>query len=212
MVSYSVLWRWRPHDLYNILSVSSFTWICCDCGFPNFSNSFFDSSVETIESENSFEVLNTTSESNTSNNSDCETRKSNTYKNKHKRRSKATKCKLTCLAVNCQSIKNKVADIAAIVEEYNPDIILGNESWLNPDIKSSEMFPKIYNVYRKDRQSDSHGDVFQAVKKDIIVTHRDDLNTDCELIWTQCQIQNKKSKSLFLASFYRPNKNNISSF
>ena len=181
--------------------------------------------METIESENSFEVLNTTSESNTSNNLDCETRKSNTYpkrsntsmnvdrnyKNKHKRRSKATKCKLTCLAVNFQSIKNKVADIAAIVEEYNPDIILGNESWLNPDIKSSEIFPEIYNVYRKDRLSDSHGGVFQAVKKDIIVTHRDDLDTDCEIIWTQCQIQNKKSKSLFLASFYRPNKNDISS-
>ena len=69
--------------MYNILSVSSCTWICCACGFPNFYNSFFDSSVETIESENSFEVLNATSESNTSNNSDCETRKSNTYKNKH---------------------------------------------------------------------------------------------------------------------------------
>ena len=49
------------------------------------------------------------------------------------------------------------------------------------------------------------------MKKDIIVTHRDDLNTDCEIIWTQCQIQNKRSKSLFFASFYRPNKTDINS-
>ena len=118
---------------------------------------------------------------------------------------------MTCLAVNCQSIKNKVADIAAIVDQYKPDIILGNESWLYPDIESSEIFPDNYNIYRKDRISDNHGGVFQAVKKDIIVTHRDDLNTDCEIIWTQCQIQNKRSKSLFFASFYRPNKTDISS-
>ena len=118
---------------------------------------------------------------------------------------------MTCLAVNCQSIKNKVADIAAIVDQYKPDIILGNESWLYPDIKSREIFPDNYNIYRKDRISDNHGGVFQAVKKDIIVTHRDDLNTDCEIIWTQCQIQNKRSKSLFFASFYRPNKTDINS-
>ena len=75
------------------------------------------------------------------------------------------------------SIKNKVADITAIVDQYKPDIILGNESWLYPNIKSSEIFPDNYNIYRKDRISDNHGGVFQALKKDIIVTHRDDLNT-----------------------------------
>ena len=66
-------------------------------------------------------------------------------------------------------------------------------------------------IYRKDRVSDNHGGVFQAVKKYTIVTYRDDINTDCEIIWTQCQIQNKRSKSLFFASFYRPIKNDINS-
>ena len=96
------------------------------------------------------------------------------------------------------------------MEEYNSDIILGKESWLNPDEKSSEIFPEIYNVYRKDSFVKTFLCNFPAVTKDIIVTHRDNLNTDCEIIWTQCQIQNKKSKSLFLASFYQPNKNDIS--
>ena len=76
------------------------------------------------------------------------------------------------------SIKNKVADTTAIVDQYKPDIILGNESWLYPDIKSSEIFPDNYNIYRKDRISDNHGGVFHAVKKDIKVTHRDDLNAN----------------------------------
>lgn len=41
------------------------------------------------------------------------------------------------------------------------------------------------------------------------VTHRDDLSIDCEIIWTQ--IQNNESKSLFLASFYRLNMNDMHS-
>ena len=49
------------------------------------------------------------------------------------------------------------------------------------------------------------------MKKDLIVTHRDDLDTDCEIIWTQCQIKNRRSKSLFFASFYRPNVNDLNS-
>ena len=37
------------------------------------------------------------------------------------------------------------------------------------------------------------------------------LDTDCEIIWTQCQIKNRRSKSLFFASFYRPNANDLNS-
>ena len=77
-------------------------------------------------------------------------------------------------------------------------------------ITNNEIFPDNYNIYQKDRLSDSHGEVFQAVKKDLIVAHRDDLDTDCEIIWTQCQIKNR-SKSLFFASFYRPNVNDLNS-
>ena len=111
----------------------------------------------------------------------------------------------------CQTVKNKVADMAAIIEGHKPDIILGNESWLHPGIANNEVFPDGYNIYRKDRTTDNHGGVFLAVKKDIIATHRKDLNTDCESIWTQCQIQNKRSKSLFLCSYYRPSMNDANS-
>ncbi len=193
------------HDLIN----TSLCWICPQCGLPNFSGSFFNESIDSLASLNSFASLDETT---TNHVALSQNNEMHHHKGRYKQpERKAPKRKLTCLVVNCQSIRNKVADIAAIAEEYNPDIILGNESWLHSGITNNEVFPDNYNIYRKDRLSDSHGGVFQAVKKDIIVTHRDDLDTDCEIIWTQCQIKNRRSKSLFFASFYRPNANDLNS-
>ena len=64
--------------------------------------------------------------------------------------------------MNCQSIKNKKAEIHTVIESAKPDIILGNESWLTPDIKNSEIFPDSFDAIRKDRASDAHGGVFIA--------------------------------------------------
>lgn len=78
--------------------------------------------------------------------------------------------------MNCRSVKNKIAEVEVIIDKYKPDIILGNESWLNPNILSSEVFPANYTVYRKDRNSKCPGGgVFQAVKNDLIVLHRPEI-------------------------------------
>ena len=42
--------------------------------------------------------------------------------------------------MNFQSIRNKQAEIHAVIDSAKPDIILGNESWLAPEIKNSEIF------------------------------------------------------------------------
>ena len=90
---------------------------------------------------------------------------------------------MTCLVINCRSLKNKIADIAAVIDEHKPDVILGNESWLNSEITSSEIFPAGYTVFRKNGvDGQIGGGVFQAIKGDIIATHRVDLDTDCEII------------------------------
>jgi hypothetical protein len=39
------------------------------------------------------------------------------------------------------------------------DIIMGSESWLRPEIKSSEIFPPGFKVFRKDRTSGAGGGV-----------------------------------------------------
>ena len=148
-------------QIYEILANTSLT--CPQCGFPNFSDSFFNDSIDSLASPNSFSPIQETT-------ADSSTPLPNIYSTHHKNnkhkwfeglrssifvfgvfvffyilpnkyQSKVTKCKLTCLALNCKSMKNKVADIAAIIEEHKPDVILGNESWLHPDIKNSEFFP-----------------------------------------------------------------------
>ena len=49
-----------------------------------------------------------------------------------------------------------------MVDSVKPDIIVGTESWLRPDIMNSEIFPSNYTVYRRDRDT-SGGGVFIAV-------------------------------------------------
>jgi len=48
-----------------------------------------------------------------------------------------------------------------ILKHEHPDIMIGNESWLNPNIYLGEVFPSEYKVFRKDR-SDGYGGVFIA--------------------------------------------------
>ena len=51
------------------------------------------------------------------------------------------------LIMNCQSIKNKKAEIHAVIDSAKPDIILGNESWLTLEIKNSEIIVSNINKH-----------------------------------------------------------------
>ena len=77
---------------------------------------------------------------------------------------------LRILFMNCQSIKNKKAELHTIIDSAKPDIILGNESWLTPEIKNSENFSNSFDAVRKDRASDAHGGVFIAFKRGLLCT------------------------------------------
>ena len=44
---------------------------------------------------------------------------------------------LVLLQVNCRSIYNKALDFWNLVDTYNPDIIIGTESWLREKIGNS---------------------------------------------------------------------------
>ena len=104
--------------------------------------------------------------------------------------------------MNCQSIKNKKAELHTIIDLAKPDIILGNESWLTHDIKISEIFPETFNAVRKDRVSDAQGGVFVAFKHDLLCTETLELDTKCEMVW--CNLNIIGSRTLYLSSFYRP--------
>ena len=82
--------------------------------------------------------------------------------------------------MNCRSIKIKKAEIHTIIDSAKLDIILGNESWLTPDIKNSEIFPDSFDAIRKDRVGDGHGGIFIAFRRDHLCTETPELDSTCK--------------------------------
>ena len=112
---------------------------------------------------------------------------------------------LRTLIIYCQSIKNKKAEIHTVIDSAKPDIILGNESWLTPEVKNSEIFPDSFDAIRKDRAGDSQGGgVFIAYRRDLLCTETPELDAKCEVIW--CKLNIIGCRTLYLGSFYRPPK------
>jgi hypothetical protein len=79
---------------------------------------------------------------------------------------------LTLLQVNCRSICNKLLEFWNLIDIYDPDVVIGTESWLNSDINNAEIFRGDYMVFRRDRCSRGGG-VFICVKNHI----------DCRELW-----------------------------
>ena len=109
---------------------------------------------------------------------------------------------LRILTINFQSLRRKGKELEALIEETEPDIILGNETWLDPDILSPEILPTSlgYCMLQRDRPGDHHGGV--------VIIHRNDLHPSnvqsskyLELISASFTFEKKK---VFVASFYRP--------
>jgi hypothetical protein len=46
---------------------------------------------------------------------------------------------LVLLQVNCRSICNKTLEFWNLIETYNPDVIIGTESWLSDEINNAEV-------------------------------------------------------------------------
>jgi hypothetical protein len=44
---------------------------------------------------------------------------------------------LVLLQVNCRSIHNKIVEFWNLVDTYNPDVVIGTESWLSDEINNA---------------------------------------------------------------------------
>jgi hypothetical protein len=55
---------------------------------------------------------------------------------------------LVFLQVNCRRILNKTLDFLNLVATYNPDVIIGTESWLREEISNVEVFRDDYTTFR----------------------------------------------------------------
>jgi hypothetical protein len=76
------------------------------------------------------------------------------------------------LQVNCRSIYSKALEFWNLVDTYNPDIIIGTESWLREDIGTTGLFMEDFTTFRRDRHT-RIGGVFICVKN----------NIDCSELW-----------------------------
>lgn len=107
--------------------------------------------------------------------------------------------------MNCRSIKNKKDDLAFLLATTDADIVCGTESWLDPSMTNSEIFPPNYEVYRKDRNSRGGG-VFLLVSKNLQSTALEFQDCVCESVW--CKIKQQGYKFLTVGVFHRPPSNN----
>ena len=110
--------------------------------------------------------------------------------------------KLSCLSLNARSIVNKERELRSCLSINDYDLMAITESWLDPTINSNEIFPTSFEVFRKDR-SRNGGGVLLALNRKLSCTKRNDLETDCELLWCEVMVTNPLT-NLLVGVFYRP--------
>ena len=110
--------------------------------------------------------------------------------------------KLRCLLANARSLKNKLLDFQAAVYSADLDIIAVTETWLTSYILDHEILPTGYQLHRKDRQDRQGGGILFASRSDFVVFRRNDLETDCELMWNE--LQTVSGLKFLFGTFYRP--------
>ena len=181
-----------PIDVFSALGNTSISWHCCNCGLPNISSSYYDNTRDPVfvESDSCLDDSDVVGHP---------IHASSPVALRQRKKPQA----ITILSINCNSIRSirKQGDFLSLIDAHNPTIILGCESKLSSDIATYECFPKEYEVYRKDRNSNGGG-VFIAIDKKLTSKHETSLNRDCETVWASIQLAN--TQKLFVASHYRP--------
>ena len=201
--------------VYIALGNKDALWHCLQCGLPQFSSCLFNSyGLDITNPYNALtnpninidmQELNKPLASSTPTK---ESKKVPTARTKiHKYGKVKSPNQHKTLIINFQSIKNKTADLEVILNNENPDIISGSETWLNPNIYSSEIFNTNYEIFRQDR-SDKHGGVLLDIKSSIIAEEiKIEPKTNIESVF--CKISRQSSTPLIVGSIYRPLNNDF---
>ena len=135
-------------------STTNVSWISCNCDNPNYERNLFHSFQ--IEPANFFHP------SDLSEGIEIESPISDFVPVLHSspiidcRHSKKIKNWRT-LILNCQSLRGKVEAFQSSVDYFQPDCILGTESWLDKSVSTNEIFPPGYKIFRSDRITSTQG-------------------------------------------------------
>ena len=150
---------------FRAFSTTNVSWICCNCDNPNYERNLFHSFQ--IETANSFHPLDL-SESIESKSPISDfvpvLHSSPIIDRRHSKKIKNWRT----LILNCQSLRGKVGAFQSSIDYFQPDCILGTESWLDKSVSTNEIFPPGYKIFRRDRITSTQGGgggVFIAVKK-----------------------------------------------
>ncbi len=128
-------------------SLHNISWHCISCSISQLTSSLPSSPTRTsISTNNSFSSLDTSTSP--TNNRLASQPTTTLQRHAHK--------PLKIINVNFQSIKNKTAELGNFISTYDPDILIGTETWLNHTITDNEIFPPGYSLLRKDRH-DGYG-------------------------------------------------------
>ena len=80
------------------------------------------------------------------------------------------------------------------------DILIGTESHLDTSVQNSEVIPKNFNTYRKDRTR--HGGGVLVSVKNTLFSSQIDIESPIESVWVH--LHSGKSNDIIIGSFYRP--------
>ena len=216
-----------PEDYEELQNNKQMVWFCHSCDNLNLMTSLGSDSIPT---DNSFSILSESDEdlfnemppdkeikdkasnestkkpaSSQSKTKENKQKQNSSKKKQHKTKHRPKFRRLRLLSLNCRSLKSKKKqkDLRSVITQENPDIICGNESHLDGDYFTSEVFPDTHEIFRKDRNRYGGG-VFIGVKKDLLAMQEHSLDTDndCESIWIKIIFAGKQP--LYIGSFYRP--------
>ena len=126
---------------------------------------------------------------------------------------------LKCVLVNARSLKSfyktpsddgghKTCHLVAFqkfVYGGDYDIIAVTETWLNQSILDSEILDKGYIIFRRDRLEKVGGGVLLAIKNNIPLARRRDLENNLEMLCVELNLIG--SPKIFVSVFYRPPNN-----
>ena len=106
------------------------------------------------------------------------------------------------ILINTNSVKSneKATQLKATIQYSNPDIIFLVETNLGSNCQTYSFLPPNYVAIRNDR-NDHGGGVLIAFYDDITAESLNNLNSNCEIVWTN--IQFARNKSILIASYYR---------
>ena len=192
---------------YHSLVNQTALWFCKHCGIPNFTPSF-SSDEHSISHTDSYEHNNAILYDHDNEHQIFGPNPQNASTPERQKRTQGNSLK--GILINTNSVKSieKATQLKATIHYSNPDIIFLVETKLDSNYQTYSFLPPNYEAIRKDRNAHGGG-VLIAFRDDITAESLDNLNSNCEIVWTK--IHFARNKSIFFASYYRPPSDHLAS-